>query len=252
MCKWLNRDMVFHEAVRRVVQAIPEGETRTYGEVARLAGFPSAARAVGSWLRKNMALDVPCHRVVCANGRPGNYNRGGEAIKATLLAEEAPHSSFSSMLAIGDVAPAFTLSDQHGQTHSLKDYKGSWVLLYFYPKDDTPGCTKEACALRDRFPAFKTLGVTVFGVSVDSVKSHAKFTEKYQLPFILLADEEKTLVQAYGVWGKKKFMGREYMGTQRMSFLIDPKGKIAKVYETVKPEAHAEEVLADLQSLQKA
>jgi thioredoxin-dependent peroxiredoxin len=123
------------------------------------------------------------------------------------------------------------------------------VLLYFYPKDDTPGCTKQACMIRDSFPAFKKLKIQVFGVSVDSVKKHAKFAEKYELPFTLLSDEEKKVVGMYDVWQKKKFMGREYMGTMRTSFLIDPEGKIAKVYEGVKPEIHAEEVLADLKEL---
>lgn len=155
------------------------------------------------------------------------------------------------MLQIGDVAPAFSLKDQHDVTHALADERGKWVLLYFYPKDDTPGCTKEACALRDNFPKFKKLGITVFGVSVDSVKSHGKFADKYELPFTLLADEEKEVVNAYGVWSKKKFMGREYMGTMRWSFLINPDGKIAKIYENVKPELHADEILADLQELMK-
>lgn len=245
--------MSFREAVIRVVRAIPLGETRTYGQVATLAGFPGAARAVGTLMRSNTDPDIPCHRVVRGDGVPGRYNRGGEAVKTVLLAEEAMHYSITrrlSMLNSGDKAPVFTLADQNGKEHSLKDYLGKWVLLYFYPKDDTPGCTKEACSLRDAFPRFKKLDATVFGVSVDSMKSHAKFAEKYSLPFTLLADPEKTLVQAYGVWGKKKFMGREYMGTNRMSFLIDPKGMIAKVYEKVKPEEHAEEVLADLNALQ--
>ncbi len=150
------------------------------------------------------------------------------------------------MLEIGASAPAFTLPAQDGKTHALKDYAGSWVLLYFYPKDDTPGCTVEACALRDNFPKFKKLKAVVLGVSVDPVKKHAKFAEKYELPFTLLADEKKEVVEAYGVWGKKKFMGREYMGTKRWSFLINPEGKIAKIYEDVKPAQHAEEVLKDL------
>lgn len=154
------------------------------------------------------------------------------------------------MLSIGDKAPAFKLADQQGVEHSLSEARGKWVLIYFYPKDNTPGCTKEACALRDNVPAFNKLDAVVYGVSVDSVKSHGKFAEKYQLPFILLADTEKTMVKEYGVWGKKTFMGREYMGTNRMSFLINPQGKIAKIYEKVKPEVHAEEVLADLRALQ--
>lgn len=153
------------------------------------------------------------------------------------------------MIKKGMKAPAFSLPDQNGQMHSLADYKGQWVLLYFYPKDDTPGCTKEACTIRDSWPKFKKLGLKVFGVSVDSVKSHGKFVKKYDLPFILLADEDKSIVKKYGVWGKKKFMGREYLGINRTSFLIDPAGKIAKVYENVKPEIHADEVLTDLKAL---
>lgn len=148
-------------------------------------------------------------------------------------------------------APLFSLPDQNGKVHNLKDYLGKWVLLYFYPKDDTPGCTKQACALRDNFPAFKKLKITIFGISVDSVKSHLKFAEKYELPFILLSDEDKKVVLKYSVWAKKKFMGREYMGILRTSFLIDDEGKIAKIYEDVKPEVHAEEVLSDLKSFLK-
>jgi peroxiredoxin Q/BCP len=154
-------------------------------------------------------------------------------------------------LTVGNKAPDFDVQDQDGKTQSLKQYKGKWVLLYFYPKDDTPGCTKEACAFRDNFPAFKKLDAVVLGVSIDSVAKHVKFIEKYQLPFTLLADVDKQIVDAYDVWGKKKFMGREYMGTFRTSFLIDPQGKIAKIYEEVKPEQHAEEVLKDIKALAK-
>ncbi len=151
-------------------------------------------------------------------------------------------------LKIGQLAPNFALSDQTGKTHKLSDYKGSWVLVYFYPKDDTPGCTKEACSIRDNFPKFTKSKAIVLGISVDSVKSHDKFAKKYKLPFTLLADEKKEVVKKYRVWAKKKFMGREYMGTLRTSFLIDPSGKIAKIYEKVNPEIHAEEVLEDLKS----
>jgi peroxiredoxin Q/BCP len=149
----------------------------------------------------------------------------------------------------GTSAPDFTLPDQNGKEWTLSSLKGSWVLLYFYPKDDTPGCTKEACAIRDEFPAFDSSKVTVLGVSPDSVKSHKRFEEKYSLPFTLLADEDKEVASLYGVWGPKKFMGREYEGVMRTSFLIDPSGTIAKVYEKVKPETHASQVLADLKEL---
>ena len=144
-------------------------------------------------------------------------------------------------------APAFKLLDQNGDSHALSDYVGKWVLLYFYPKDDTPGCTKEACAIRDSWKEFKKHNAVVLGISVDSVKSHEKFAAKYKLPFTILSDEKKEVVRKYGVWGNKKFMGRSYDGTFRTSFLINPAGKIAKIYEKVKPEIHAEEVLMDLE-----
>jgi thioredoxin-dependent peroxiredoxin len=144
----------------------------------------------------------------------------------------------------GDKAPEFSAPTNGGGTVSLKDFKGQYLVLYFYPKDDTPGCTKEACGFRDAYQDFEKAGAVVLGVSTDSVKKHDKFVEKFQLPFPLLADEDKSIVEAYGVWGKKKFMGREYMGTNRVTFLIDPKGKIKKIWPTVKPEEHAAEVLA--------
>lgn len=147
---------------------------------------------------------------------------------------------------LNDKAPEFSLFDECGQERFLKDYAGSWVLLYFYPKDDTPGCTKEACGIRDSFAEYKKQGIVVLGVSPDSVKSHAKFVVKYSLPFTLLADEEKSVATSYGVWAKKKFMGREYMGVLRTSFLIDPAGCVRKIYEAVKPEEHAAEVLRDV------
>jgi peroxiredoxin Q/BCP len=150
---------------------------------------------------------------------------------------------------VGDLAPDFALPDHKGQMRRLSDFRGRWVVLYFYPRDNTPGCTKEACAFRDLFPKFRRRQVEVLGISTDSVRSHQKFAEKYALPFPLLADEEKAVVRAYGVWGPKSFMGRKSMGTHRISFLIDPEGRIAKVYEKVKPETHAEEVLRDLEDL---
>jgi len=151
----------------------------------------------------------------------------------------------------GSKAPAISLPDQDGKTRKLSDYLGKWVLVYFYPKDDTPGCTTEACSLRDNLPKFKKTKAEVFGISTDTVTSHRKFADKYGLPFTLLADPDKAVVQKYGVWGEKKFMGRTYMGTKRTSFLIDPNGKIAKVYENVKPPIHAEQVLTDLNTLSK-
>jgi len=146
----------------------------------------------------------------------------------------------------GDKAPEFTASTQDGRTVSLSDFKGKNVVLYFYPKDDTPGCTREACAFRDEFATLRKKGAVVLGVSVDSTRSHARFAEKYKLPFTLLADDEKRIVEAYGVWGQKSFLGRKYMGTHRVTFLIGPDGTIKKIWPAVKPAEHAREVLAAL------
>jgi len=143
-------------------------------------------------------------------------------------------------------APTFELLDQDGKLHRLDDYSGKTIVLYFYPKDDTPGCVKEACSFRDSFAAFKQQGIPVLGVSPDSVKSHAKFQEKYQLPFTLLADEDHAVSELYGVWGLKKYMGREYYGVNRTTFILDGKGEIIKVYENVKPDEHAQEILTML------
>ena len=147
------------------------------------------------------------------------------------------------MLKEGSTAPAFKTKDANGETVSLKDLRGQKVVLYFYPKDDTPGCTKEACSFRDAFSQFKKRGIAVLGVSPDSETSHKKFETKYKLPFTLLADTDRSIAETYGVWGEKKFMGRTYMGVNRTTFLIDEKGKIKKIFEKVKPEDHASEVL---------
>ena len=147
------------------------------------------------------------------------------------------------MLKEGSAAPAFTTKDAEGQTVQLKDFRGQKVVLYFYPKDDTPGCTKEACSFRDAFAAFKKRGINVLGVSINNEASHKKFAQKYKLPFTLLTDTDHSISDAYESYGEKKFMGRTYMGIKRNTFLIDEKGKIKRVFEKVKPEEHAREVL---------
>lgn len=146
----------------------------------------------------------------------------------------------------GDKAPDFSAETSGGGHASLKELKGKQIVLYFYPRDDTPGCTKEACAFRDAYSDFRKKGAVVLGVSTDPVKSHDKFTEKFKLPFPLLADPEKKIVEAYGVWGEKSFMGRKYLGTNRVTFLIGADGRIKKIWPKVKPEEHADEVLAAL------
>jgi peroxiredoxin Q/BCP len=156
-----------------------------------------------------------------------------------------------SLLAVGAQAPEFTAVDQDGKRLSLSDFRGKKLILYFYPKDNTSGCTKEACAFRDHFGRFRRLGVEVVGVSIDSEKSHKSFAQKYELPFTLLADADKSLVQAYGVWGEKSLYGKKYMGTNRVTYLIDESGRVAAVFPKVKPEKHAEELLALLEGQQK-
>jgi len=146
----------------------------------------------------------------------------------------------------GDNAPDFSLADQNGAVHTLKQYAGKWVVLYFYPKDDTPGCTKEACSFRDNLGAVTKKGAVILGVSGDSTASHKKFATKYDLPFPLLADTEKAVINAYGVWKEKNMYGKKTMGVERSTFLIDPAGKIAAEWRKVKVDGHAEEVLAAL------
>ncbi len=150
------------------------------------------------------------------------------------------------MLTPGTKAPDFRLPDQNGEMHTLKDYRGKKVILYFYPKDNTAGCTAEACGFRDRYPDIEEKGAVVLGVSKDSVKSHKKFETSHELPFTLLSDESTEVLQKYDVWKEKTLYGRKYMGIERSTYLIDEKGKIIKAYQKVKAKSHPEEVMADL------
>jgi len=150
------------------------------------------------------------------------------------------------MLKEGTKAPSFKLQDSQGKGHRLSDYEGQSIILYFYPKDDTPGCTKEACSFRDNYSAFKEAGVEIIGISPDTVESHQKFSEKYDLPFTLLADPDHEVCEAYEVWGLKKSFGREYEGVFRTTFIIDPDGRIKRVFEDVKPSEHSQEVLEEV------
>jgi peroxiredoxin Q/BCP len=140
-------------------------------------------------------------------------------------------------------APPFEGVDQNGNTIRLQDLRGRKVILYFYPKDDTPGCTKEACNLRDNYAALQEAGYTIIGVSADTIESHKKFAEKYKLPFSLLADPEKKIISAYQAWGKKKLYGKEYEGTLRITYIIDENGIISRIIKNVKPEQHASQIL---------
>lgn len=152
-------------------------------------------------------------------------------------------------ISAGNQAPDFELKDDSGNVQRLSNYSGRPVVLYFYPKDDTPGCTTEACSFRDDYRAYDAAGVVILGVSPDSVEKHRRFKEKYSLPFTLLADEDHQVCERYGVWGRKKFMGREYDGVFRTTFLIGSDGKILKVFEDVKPAEHSAEVLQALREL---
>ena len=143
----------------------------------------------------------------------------------------------------GIISPEFTLPDESGKMQSLSDFRGKNVLLYFYPKDDTPGCTKEACNFRDDYSKYKQAGVVILGISPDTIQKHTKFIDKYQLPFTLLADSDHKVCELYGVWGRKKYMGREYDGVFRTTFLINKVGVISNVFENVKPDGHSAEVL---------
>ncbi|MCW8873198.1 MAG: peroxiredoxin [Xanthomonadales bacterium] len=160
-------------------------------------------------------------------------------VSSATLAADTP--------AVGTAAPGFRLQDQNGDWHDLEDYRGQWLAVYFYPKDDTPGCTTEACNFRDNIYAFKAIGATVVGISIDDVDSHREFSEKYKLPFIILADETGATADAYGVlrdWKLTKIASRQ-------SFLVNPDGVVAKHYEDVDPDTHTQEVLADLEALMK-
>ncbi len=151
----------------------------------------------------------------------------------------------------GDQAPDFTLKDQNDQDVNLSSFVGSPVVLYFYPKDNTPGCTREACAFRDDYAAFKQANAVVIGISPDSVKSHVTFTSKHELPFMLLSDPEKNVLKAYGAWGVKKMFGKESEGVIRSTFLIGADGKVAKAWHTVKVDGHAENVFKELKKMDK-
>lgn len=151
----------------------------------------------------------------------------------------------------GSQAPDFSLPDDNGDLRRLSDYRGKVVVLYFYPKDDTPGCTTEACGFRDRYQDYEKAGVPVIGISPDDVKKHQKFKAKYNLPFTLLADTDHTVCELYRVWGRKKFMGKEYDGVFRTTFLIDKDGTILRVFENVKPEGHSQEILKVLEEIKE-
>ena len=150
------------------------------------------------------------------------------------------------MLEVGTKAPDFTLPDQNGNMHSLSEYRGKKVILYFYPKDNTPGCTKQACGFAERYPKFTDKGAVVLGISKDSVASHKKFEEKYGLPFTILSDPELVAIQAYDVWQEKKNYGKTYMGVVRTTYLIDEKGKIVKAFDKVKAADNPEQMLGEL------
>ncbi|HHY83120.1 MAG TPA: thioredoxin-dependent thiol peroxidase [Clostridiales bacterium] len=153
------------------------------------------------------------------------------------------------MLKVGDIAPDFKLKDESGKEVSLSDFKGKKVVIYFYPKDDTPGCTKEACSIRDVYDDILKAGAVVMGISKDNENSHSKFKSKYNLPFYLLSDPEHQVLEKYGAWQEKKLYGKVQMGIARITFIVDEEGIIKKVYSKVNPEVHGEEILEDLKNI---
>jgi peroxiredoxin Q/BCP len=153
------------------------------------------------------------------------------------------------IIKMNETVSDFSLPDENGKYHKLSDFRGKPVVLYFYPKDDTPGCTKEACNFRDDYSAYQKVGLEIIGISPDTVISHAKFKAKYTLPFLLLADKDHKVCQLFGAWGKKKFMGREFDGVLRTTFLINKEGKVVKIFEGVKPADHSKEVLTEFLKL---
>jgi peroxiredoxin Q/BCP len=172
--------------------------------------------------------------------------RAAPALFAGIIAPIADKEPHNMTIPSGMHAPEFELLDDTGAPRKLSDFRGRHVVLYFYPKDDTPGCTKEACNFRDDYSAYEESGVLILGVSPDSVESHAKFKKKFHLPFPLLADEDHAVCDLYGVWGPKKFMGKEYEGVLRTTFLIDAEGNVKRVFENVRPSEHSAELLAEL------
>ncbi len=167
------------------------------------------------------------------------------------MAKQSESAAGAELVEIGRKAPAFSLKDQDGKTHRLRDYAGKWVVLYFYPKDQTSGCTKEACQFRDHLPDFRSVDAVVLGVSPDSQESHARFRQKEGLPFDLLSDPDKTVLAKYGLWQEKSMYGRKYMGVVRTTYLIGPDGCVGHRWDKVKVPGHAEAVLAKLQELRK-
>ena len=152
-------------------------------------------------------------------------------------------------LTVGQKAPDISLADQGGKIHNLKNYQGKWVVVYFYPKDDTIGCTKEACNFRDNYKTLQQKNIVVLGISKDSMESHQTFAKKYQLPFPLLSDPEKITIEEYQAWGAKKFLGKSFEGIKRKSVLINPQGLITKIYQNVRPIKHAEKIINDVENL---
>lgn len=155
------------------------------------------------------------------------------------------------MLTLNASAPAFSLPDQDGKVHTLHDYAGKWLIVYFYPRDNTPGCTVEACSFRDASHDFKEIGVEILGISKDTVRKHKNFATKHHLNFPLLSDVSTETIKAFGAWGARTFWGRKFEGTLRNTYIIDPQGKVVKMYEKVNPLIHVEEIIEDIRELQK-
>ena len=201
------------------------------------------------YVHENAPSSVSEEIRILTNTQPCELVYSTNAILAALL--RCFQTSHITVLKVGRKAPSFSLLDQRESKHTLKQYRGQWVLIYFYPKDDTPGCTKEACTIAEVYGDFKRRKVVVLGVSKDTPRSHQKFAEKYNLPFTLLSDPDMTIIEKYGAYKEKKMFGKSVRGTLRISYVINPDGVIAKVYPAVDPANHAAELLNDIKVLQK-
>jgi len=208
---------------------------------------PKKPKAPTATASKTAAVQPTTAKAKPAKATPAKA-AASKASKAAAAPKTSPAPVARVQLRVGDPAPSFSATITDGSTLHSKDLLGKRVVVYFYPRDDTPGCTKEACGFRDAHADLRKAGAVVLGVSADPVKSHVKFTDKYQLPFALVSDSGASVAQAFGAWGEKVFMGRRYLGMHRMTFLIGGDGKVARIWDTVKPENHAGEVLAAVRS----
>lgn len=238
-------------AMHYLQKAIDEYFNSWYGSSVQVG--PLAQYKLGAlYLKKGKTDDANELFTLIETDSPDSLDHDGITLLQKINQLKGKKKMTQINLTVGDKAPAFKVKNQHDAWVQLKDYKGQWVVLYFYPKDNTPGCTQQACEFTDNLKAFEKLSAVILGVSTDSIQSHQKFIEKQKLKFDLLSDPDHEMVSAYGQWKPKKFMGKEFLGVVRSTFIIDPAGNIAAMWESVKVNGHVEEVLKTLETLKKS